>query len=1107
MERLLNDHWSFRKGTDTPWAEVDLPHDFLIHQVENLYESCDGWYRRTLRVPEEWLGKCVILRFDGVYMDCDVLVNGEIVCTHHYGYTAFDAALTGHLRAGENELEVHIRHQSPNSRWYSGAGIFRDVTLHVLEAYHIPLDGIYVTATRDTLTVETELVGEGDAQPTHRLMDREGREVASGEGTHAVLCAESPVLWHPDAPYVYTLETRLGDQILRQNVGFREFVFSPDTGLAVNGQPVKLRGVCLHHDLGALGAAFHVKAARRQLMNMKRMGVNALRTSHNPPAKQLLDLCDELGILVVDELLDMWVRPKTDYDYARFFRTDMPKDVVSWVRRDRNHPCLLMWSVGNEILDTHLDAEAVDIARALHDNVRLHDPARNGLTTIGSNYMSWEGAQNCAAQVDASGYNYGERLYAEHHAAHPEWLLYGSETASAFSSRGVYRFPMDTNILSDEDQQCSDLGNSINSWGTPDMRKCIVDDLNTPYSMGQFLWTGIDYIGEPTPYHTRSSYFGIMDTAVFPKEYWWLIKSLWTDEPMVHIGVHWDWNPGQMIDVPVMTSAASVELLLNGRSLGRQAASRRDWQRCRPTWRVPFEPGELIARGYDAQGKLVAEDCRKTPGNSQRIVLTAEDALLKADGEDMTFITISMVDRDGLPVDNACDRVHVAVSGPGRLLGLDNGDSTDKGGYKTTTRRLFSGKLLAMVGATKKPGVIRVTVTSPGKEAAVLEIPALAAEAREGVACAYTCPDATMPADLPVRRIDLEPLSSNHLTPDHREVTCRVRMLPEDAASQPISFRVTSAKGIASPCAEVIPGEGTVTVRALGDGEVYLRATCNNGYDHPRVISQQEISITGLGPASLDPYELVLGGLYDLRDGDIGEGNEQGLAFGEGTSMAGFSRVDFGPVGSDELTLPIFALNDEKYYITVWQGDPRNGGEELGTFCYQKPSIWATYQEETYKLPKRLTGVQTICFSMSQRVHLHGFRFTRLSRAWLPLRALDADTVYGDSFTRTAEGIVGIGNNVSVAFTGMDFGSATSARLTIEGATTLTEQPVTVRFRNEEGRELTSLAPFKRGERGEQTFVVDVLPGLCDVSFVFLPGSQFDFYGFQFEKKKENGHE
>ena len=368
MRRLFNDGWRFVKlplGSDiedaraAAWARVDLPHDFLIHQADDLYESCDGWYARTLSAPEDWLGKRVLLRFDGVYMDCDVLLNGGIVCTHHYGYTAFDADLTDALRPGENELMVRIRHASPNTRWYSGAGIFRDVTLHVLEPRHIPLDGVYVTTERGgeawTMTVETEVVGEGDEQPAHRLSDGNGQVVASAEGANAVMSVNAPALWHPDEPNLYTLETRLGDQVIRQNVGFREFAFSPDTGLKVNGRPVKLRGVCLHHDLGALGAAFHIKAARRQLRAMKAMGVNALRTSHNPPARQVLDLCDELGILVDDELLDMWVRPKTDFDYARFFPTDMPADVRSWVRRDRNHPCLLMWSLGNEILDTHLD--------------------------------------------------------------------------------------------------------------------------------------------------------------------------------------------------------------------------------------------------------------------------------------------------------------------------------------------------------------------------------------------------------------------------------------------------------------------------------------------------------------------------------------------------------------------------------------------------------------------------------------------------------------------------------------------------------------------------------------------------------------------------------
>jgi len=1115
MEWLLNDQWRFaalKNGStlahalEAQWSEVALPHDFLIWNHEELYANIDGWYRRTLEMPQAWLDKDVILRFDGVYMDCDVLLNGEVVCTHHYGYTAFDAALTGKLHAGENEIMVHVRHQSPNSRWYSGAGIFRDVTLHVLPKRHIPLDGIYVTIYPGDnawrLWVQAEVVGPEDGSVMrHRLINADGETVAERTGEDVMISVDSPLLWSPSAPHLYTLETTLGEQVIRQRIGFRTYRFDVNEGLFVNGEHVKLHGVCLHHDLGALGSAFHVKAARRQLKAMQAMGVNSLRTSHNPPARQVLELCDELGILVIDEAFDMWRRPKTTYDYARFFDADVAADVASWVRRDRNHPSLLMWSLGNEILDTHLDASAQDVTQMLWRHVRLHDPQKNGETTIGSNYMPWEGAQKCAEYIDLVGYNYGEKYYEAHHAAHPKWVIYGSETASALASRGIYKFPLEANYLSDEDLQCSALGNSTSSWGTQDMRMCIIEDLETPYSLGQYLWSGIDYIGEPTPYHTRSCYFGMMDTAVFPKDYWYHFKTLWRSEPMAHISVSWDWNPGQLIDVPVMTNGDSAELLLNGRSLGVKQVDLHRWQDSLPVWKIPFEPGELAACAYDKDGHLIAEDIRRTSGDSARIVLSAEDASILADGEDMTFVTISMADAQGYPVENAVDRVMVTVEGEGRLLGLDNGDSTDLEGYKTNTRRLFSGKLLAMVGAAEKAGVMRIRVVSSGKAEALLDIPVLPSCKREGVSLAQACPVSEMPREIPVRRIELKPLGDNQLCPERPEVTFAVRLLPENADVQEISYRIVNAKGIESPCAQCIPGDGTVTVRALGDGEVYLRATCRNGYAHPRVISQQEIHISGLGQPSLDPYGFIAGGLFDLSYGDVGSGNEQGVAFDrDGESMAGYTQVDFGPVGSDEITLPIFALNDDRYEITLWLGHPREGGEKIDVLTYQKPSIWNVYQPQTYRLSRRLTGMQTLCFTMERKVHVKGFSFTRQSRAWVPQSALEADVVYGDSFTRTEEGVLGIGNNVSLVYEGMDFGEASRAMLTLDAATALSENPVTIRFEREDGRQLTSLAQFRGTGRGKQTFEVEVLPGMCRVSFVFLPGSQFDFYGFQFDK-------
>lgn len=1113
MQRLMNDGWSFTKlhsgstldeARNAKWKNVPLPHDFLIEQHNNLYETCDGWYRRDVEVAPDQLDKVWLVRFDGVYQDCDVLLNSEVICTHRYGYTAFDVELTGKLHAGRNELMVHVRHQSPNSRWYSGAGIYRDVNLFVLEQRYMPLDGTYVTVKNDgdvwRVTIATEVVGDGTGLPVHRLTDHQGQVIAESHGTTAEMIVRNPRLWSVDKPELYLLETTLGTQTIRQHIGFRTMRYDADRGLFLNDEPIKLHGVCLHHDLGALGAAFHKKAAYRQLKAMKEMGVNALRTSHNPPARHVMDLCDEMGILVVDEAFDMWERPKTTYDYARFFGENVEADVASWVRRDRNHPSLLMWSIGNEILDTHADARGQEVTAMLHRLVRRHDPEGNARVTIGSNFMPWEGAQKCADLVEVVGYNYGEKYYEPHHQAHPEWLIYGSETASALSSRGIYKFPASAGILSDEDLQCSSLGNSTSSWGTRDMRHCIVDDLNTPYSLGQFLWSGIDYIGEPTPYHTRNCYFGMMDTAVFPKEYWYLFRSLWRDEPMAHIGVHWDWNPGQMIDVAVMTTGIRCELFLNGISLGCKDVDRRSAENCLPIWRVPFQAGELRAKAYDADGTVMAEDVRYTPGDSARIVLSAEDEVLLADGRDMTFVTISMVDALGRPVENAVDRVHVKVEN-GVLLGLDNGDSTDREGYKASTRRLFSGKLLAMIGAPETPGIVRITVSSPGKEPTTLEIEAKQTDSRLGSASFESYEDVEMPNELPVRKIELIPMGSKQLNTDNQSVSFAVKCLPENADKQSISYRITTEKGIETPCAVAEAADGVVTVHAKGDGAVYLRATCSNGYDHARVISQQEITISGMGMPNLDPYGFVSAGLYSISQGEITPGNEQGVAFcRDGYSMVGFEQVDFGPVGSDEITLPVFALDSKHYDITMWLGDPRSGGQVLAVLPYEKTSRWNVYQPETYKLPRRLTGVQTICFSMTVKIHLKGFSFTRQSRAWQQLSSLDADVVYGDSFRREKEGVVDIGNNVSLVFEQMDFAGCTHAKLILEGATPLAVNPVTIRFENEQGETLTTLAQFS-GEAGRsQRFEMEVLPGVCSVSFVFLPGSQFDFFGFRFEQ-------
>ncbi len=1122
MERLFNDGWRFVKlpfgstlaqAKTALWTPVDLPHDWLIAQSDNLYETSDGWYQRTLTVGNAADGQVRLLRFDGVYMDCDVIVNDRVICTHRYGYTAFDADLTDALHDGDNCIMVHIRHESPNTRWYSGAGIFRDVVLYTLPARHVAMDGLYVYTAKSgngwTMTVEAELVGpQGDEVLTHRLLDADSQCVAevsapaAGDAVTLLMQVPDPLLWSCEQPYCYTLETTIGCQTITQNVGFRIPELTTDSGLFLNGKPVKLHGVCLHHDLGALGAAFNEKAARRQLLLMRRMGVNALRTSHNPPAKKLMDLCDELGILVLDEAFDMWEKSKTSCDYARFFGDCWQADVRSWVRRDRNHPSLLMWSTGNEISDVN-EPRGEEVTRLLSEAVRHHDPMRNGFTTFGSNYMPWEGAQRCAKWVDAVGYNYAERYYPEHHAAHPEWVIYGSETSSMVYSRGIYHFPMSANILSDDDLQCSSLLNSATSWGAQDLRVMFTEDRNTVFSLGQFLWTGTDYIGEPTPYHTRNSYFGFADTAGFPKDSYYFCKAFWNDEPMVHIGVSWDWNPLQPIDVPVMTNGAAVELFLNGASLGRKNVDLSHKELCLPVWQVPYQPGELTAVAYDANGQEIVRTSRHSFGNSATIRLQAEDTFLQADGQDMAFVEISMVDADGYPVENAVDRVTVTVSGAGRLVGMDNGDSTDPDPYQTDSRRLFSGKALAMIAATGETGDILVEVASHGKQTASLTLQAVAADVPEGVSCTLKVPAAPLctTPDIPVRRIELIPEDGLRITPEQPTLTFRTRFYPDNADAQPVSFRVTNASGIDSPCAVLEQNGNSVTVIGKFDGEVYLRASCNNGASHPRTTSLHRLTVEGMGATALDPYGFIAGGLYDLSYGSLGAGNEHGVSFArDHESMAGFSNVDFGLAGSDEITLPVFAFTGEKHVIQLWLGHPREGGEKLADLPYQKPSIWNVYQPETYRLPRRLTGLQTLCFVMDCKIHLAGFSFARQSRAWQPLRALAADALYGDTFVKTSEGVTGIGNNVSFEYREMDFEDCHQAVLVIDGETPLAENPITIRMQNAQGQQRTEMVVFKGGARGEQRFPISVEAGLCSVTFVFLPGSNFDFYTFRFEK-------
>ncbi len=1118
MRRLFNEGWRFLKAeTDSAYAAVAgragetvcLPHDWAIAEPVDFYRDADGWYIKELDaslIPAEH--ERVFLRFDGVYMDCRVYLNGWAVAEHHYGYTAFSVPLDG-LRPGTNEIAVQVRYRCPNSRWYSGAGIFRDVELWSFRRGWLPPDGISLRTAREggnwRLDLYAEALGAAGQEVGAALYDGErclwrDRAAADEKGVSLSAVLSGVSAWSPDMPKLYTLELTLMDQKERVRIGFRETRFTPDDGFYLNGERVKLRGVCLHHDLGALGAAFHPDAARRQLRLMKAMGANAIRTSHNPPASAFLDLCDEMGLLVDDEAYDMWELPKTRYDNARFFPDTWREDVASWIRRDRCHPSVVMWSIGNEIHDVFLGEQGYRWTLKLTEEARLHDRFGHARVTFGSNYMPWEGAQRAANYVKLAGYNYAEAHYAAHHRAHPDWIIYGSETASMVQSRGVYHFPMGEDILAEEDLQCSALLNSKTSWGTQSLQKMLAEDRTNAYSLGQFIWAGIDYIGEPTPYQTKNSYFGQADTACFPKDTYYFYQAMWSGEPMIHIGVRWKWNPGQPVDVPVMTSCASAELLLNGVSLGVKRVDLDNEAACLPVWQVPYQDGTLEARGYDADGRLIVRDVRHSYGAPVKLTLRAEETVFRRGG--LAFLTVGAEDADGHPVEDANLPVRVAVRGPGCLMGLDNGDSTDDTPYQTDTKRLFSGKLLAVVGA-EDAGEIGVSVSAPGLQEADIVLRA-AETADAGPLPTVRVRRTEQPAaDWPwIRRIGLAPRNPRELTPEAPSADFSVVCEPEHT-ERPITLRVTNAQGVDFPGAKAEWLDGhTARVTAWADGRFWLRAAAKNGAEHTRVLSVYPVTARGFGALTLDPYRLVSGSLSDVRVGEISPGNEQGIAFArEGFSGVGFSRVDFGPVGSDRLELPIFALDANPHDIGLWDGRPEAGGRKLMTCRYQKPSVWNTYQSETYTLPEPLTGLHDLFFSAVEKVHFKGFRFERQSRALRVNAGASADAVYGDSYRISDGAVLDIGNNVTLVFENMDF-SGDGYSLALTGHTPNTENPILLVLRGEDGGETKQSLVFPGGEGvTERRFTVRPPAGRCRVEFIFLPGSRFDLHSFRFEKE------
>ena len=1143
---LFNDNWLFAKPELKPgaealpnqpfpadgqvdWEPVYVPHDWLIYDANNLYEPSVGFYKKEFDVAK---GEQVFrIRFDGVYMDSSVYVNGAHVGDWKYGYSTFEFDITGFLRDGRNEIIVRVVHEPPNSRWYSGAGIYRNVWLKTLNKTRIASDGVYITPTKISdsvweVTVDSELnigVANSSIEVRHTIHDPKGNvvngcthEFASAEmffHDSQTLKVNAPSLWHVDDTNVYMLKTEVyQDTVLthreENSFGFRTIEFDPGNGFLLNGKRIKLQGVCQHHDLGALGAAVNVAALKRQLNILKEMGANAIRTAHNMPDPSLMDLADEMGFLIVSESFDMWELPKTAKDYARFFHDWAEKDVASWVRRDRNHPSLIMWCIGNEIYDTHADARrGTELIQMLMALVKKHDPKAHAPVTIGSNYLPWENTQKCADAVKLVGYNYTHHLYNDHRKKYPDWIIYGSETCSVVQSRGIYHFPLDQSVLADDDEQCSSLGNSSTSWGAKSTEACIISDRDAAFSAGQFIWSGTDYIGEPTPYHTKNSYFGQIDTAGFPKDSFYIFQSAWTDyraSPMIHIFPYWDFSDGQAIDIRVVSNAPRIELFFadaeGRRSQGILDIDHKKGGKIIGDWQLPYRKGTLIAVAYDENGNAIAETSKSSFGDAAEIVLKSDKTNLMANGEDLVFVDISAIDTHGMPVENANNRIDLTVEGAGYLVGIDNGDSTDYDQYKGTCKRLFSGKLLAIVAGTLEAGEIKLTAESPGLPSKTLVLHSVAADIRKGIAAVFTPNQKSATnREIPIRKIHLT--GSKGPCPNSLgqcEITLRANVHPQNATYSELEWRVTDKAGIDSGIASLKANGNTAIVTAIGDGDIYVRCATKNGGDKISLYSQLDFNIAGLGKAYLNPYGFISGGLYNRSNVELTNGNERGVAtLRDGASHVGFEGVDFGSVGADEITIPMFPLSKDPFPIEIWEGMPSDtGSKKLAVFTYTSGSQWNTYVTETYKLPTRLRGVTTVCFVLHQKVHIKGFSFTKIEKAREQLGAKEYSVIYGDSYRITRDAVEQIGNNVTLEFGDMDFSKAGVTKLYICGRTPLDLNSIQVKFDDSDNVQMLGFSKAVDFEVRE--FAVQNVGARQKVSFIFLPGCNFDFKWFRF---------
>ncbi|SFW66205.1 beta-galactosidase GalB [Cellulophaga fucicola] len=779
----FNKNWLFIKDSvpnaesvstdDSQWKKVNVPHDWAIegpfsdkNNARNGGLPIDGiaWYRKHFTVEAKNKNKQISIEFDGVMDNSKVYINGNFVGDRHYGYSGFEYDLTPFIKFGENNvIAVQLAPEILSERWYPGAGIYRKVRLKLNEPIHIPQWGTYITTpkvsdnkaiinietkikntlnTTENIVIETTIL---DINNTTVAVSSNKIELGktSEQKQRQEITVPNPTLWDIGKPNLYTAVSRvkINNTVVDEyttEFGIRTIEFKKE-GFYLNGKAVELNGVCMHHDLGPLGAAVNYRATERQMQIMQQMGANALRTSHNPPSTEMLQVCDRLGIVVIDEAFDEWKEAKVPNGYHKYFDKWAEKDLRDMIKRDRNHPSVIMWSIGNEILEQG-KKDGWKIAKMLNDICHNEDNSRP--TTAGFNYYPASFTNKLAYQIDVVGVNYKPAYYAEIREQNPYMIFYGSETSSQTSTRGYYELPLDKNVTKETNQVSSYDVTVGPPWAySPDVEFDAQE--KNPHSLGEFIWTGFDYLGEPTPYGGRdnstngywnddwpshASYFAPVDLCGFPKDRFYLYQSQWTTEPMVHVLPHWNWESkeGQTIPVYSYTNCEEVELFVNGKSYGKKIKGKdltpvfTEYNgftkgaynsKYRLSWNVPYQPGTLKVVGY-INGKEVTSKEIKTAGKPAAIKLIADRNTINATGEDLSFITVRVEDKDGNLCPKADHLINFKVSGNGSLEAVGNGNSASLESFQANHIKSFFGKSLAIIRSTENSGEITLTATA-----------------------------------------------------------------------------------------------------------------------------------------------------------------------------------------------------------------------------------------------------------------------------------------------------------------------------------------------------------------------------------------------------------